>query len=396
MTRDARHRLLFVARFVPWPALSGAPIRMQHLLVSLAEAFDVTLIAHDAGEEAPVALPGVRYVPVHHRSGSKRLAQLAGLPWRRSYGYGRYATTALRRAVLANAPARLVHFDDPGSALGGRVPGAVNVVAPHDIESRITLGGAAQGDVARRTFAAIDGRRQAREERAVCRAMDLCVAVSDVDAALLRQAGARRVIVCPNGTDPVPRLPPPSIDRHEPLRLLFVANGDFAPNARGLRWLIEEVLPLVPVAHALDVVGRPPARPLRSPAVLYHGRVPDLRPHYERAHVAVAPIPFGSGTRLKIVEAMAHGRPVVSTAAGAEGLPVRAGRDYLESDTPAEFAAALAALAADLAAGDGRLERMLAAARVAAEGLFWPSIGRQLAERYLAVADAGRAMSEAA
>lgn len=398
MTVPTRDHILYVARFPPWPAMSGAPIRIHRLLTGLAEAFDVTLLAHDRGEVAPCPPPGVRYLPVGDHPRGKRLAQLASVPRRRSYGYGQYATPALRAAVLAAGPARLVHFDDPGNALTGRLAGAVNVVAPHDIESLITLRGGAEGAVARRAFAAIDGRKQGREERAVLRDMDLCVAVSELDAARLRQAGASRVVVCPNGTDPVPRLARPARAHEEPVRLLFVANGDFRPNTRGLQWLIEDVLPRVPasVPVTLDVVGRPPARPVLSPQVRYHGRVPDVRPYYERAHVAVAPIPFGSGTRLKIVEAMAHGRPVVSTSAGAEGLPVTAGRHYLEGDTPDGFAAALTRVGDALASGDGRLEPMLAAARRVAERLFWPAIARDLAGHYREAIEAGEASRRAA
>jgi glycosyltransferase involved in cell wall biosynthesis len=401
------HRLVFVARFPPWPTTSGAPIRMHRLLTGLAEVFEVTLVAHDRARGAsgpdgdPVerwpALPGVRYVPVPARRASKRAAQLVSVCGRRSHGYGRYATPALRRAVLEAARgAHLVHFDDPGSAMSGRVPGALNVVAPHDIESVITLGAGAGSGWARRAFASIDGRKQAREERAVCRQMDLCVAVSELDAAHLRATGARDVAICPNGTDPVPWLGVPRRAREETVRLLFVGNGEFQPNVRGLRWLIEDVLPQLPSSPAvvLDVVGRPPARPLRSPGVRYHGEVPNVRPHYERAHIAVAPIPFGSGTRLKIVEAMAHGRPVVSTRAGAEGLSAQPGRHYLDGDSAADFAAALARLSEALIEGDLWVEGMMRAARLVAERLFWPSIASDLADRYLAAVD-GCAVGEA-
>ena len=329
-------------------------------------------------------------MPVEGPPCAKRLLQLASVPRRRSFGYGQYATGGLRHAVRDSSErTQLVHFDDPGSALGGRVAGAINVVAPHDVESVITA--RCGGSWTRRTFASIDGRKQGREERAVCREMDLCVAVSEVDAGLLRRAGARAVAVCPNGTDAVPRLPPPHRAAGEPMRLLFVGNGEFQPNARGLEWLIERVLPRVSgsVPIALDVVGRPPARRVMAPGVHYHGQVPELRPYYERSHAALAPIPFGSGTRLKIVEAMAHGRPVVSTSAGAEGLPVRAGRHYLQGDTDAAFAEALLRLAEATASGDRWLGRMLTEARDVAERLFWPAIARDLAERYRVAIERG-------
>jgi glycosyltransferase involved in cell wall biosynthesis len=135
--------------------------------------------------------------------------------------------------------------------------------------------------------------------------------------------------------------------------------------------------------HAtLDVVGNPPPDPVQAPGVTYVGRVAEVRGWYERAHVAIVPVFEGSGTRLKIVEAMALGRPIVSTRLGAEGLPISSPEHYLQADDPAAFATALVEMARWCSVGDPKLANMLTSARAAAEPLFWPRIVEQLCEVY--------------
>ena len=226
--------------------------------------------------------------------------------------------------------------------------------------------------------------------------MDLCLAVSEVDAATFREAGARRVGLCPNGADPVARLPLRRRATTDPLRVLFVGTASYQPYERGLAWFVREVIPRVRehIPVTFTVVGAPPLRPVHAPGVAYLGRVASVTPSYEEADVVVVPVFEGSGTRLKVIEAMAHGRPVVATPVGAEGLPVRA-PDHFDSaaDAPG-FTAALLALAGTTLGQDEGLERRLAAAHEAVRPLFWPSVVAQLVARYraeIAHIDAARA-----
>jgi glycosyltransferase involved in cell wall biosynthesis len=112
--------------------------------------------------------------------------------------------------------------------------------------------------------------------------------------------------------------------------------------------------------------------------------VPTVQPFYERAHAAIVPVLYGSGTRLKVIEAMAYRRPVVATSAGVEGLPIFAGRHYFRADEPEAFASALLKVAKACERRDGGLEQMIAAARGAIEPLLWPHIVDELSEHYLA------------
>jgi glycosyltransferase involved in cell wall biosynthesis len=123
-------------------------------------------------------------------------------------------------------------------------------------------------------------------------------------------------------------------------RLLFVGNLGYAPNAAGLRWFVDLVLPRLAHDITLDVVGGGgDAGMQRHPRITLHGWVHDLNGHYENADVVVAPIFSGSGTRIKVLEAFAHGRPVVATAKAVEGIEVTDGIHVRVADHPEAFAA---------------------------------------------------------
>ncbi|HEV2058445.1 MAG TPA: glycosyltransferase family 4 protein [Solirubrobacteraceae bacterium] len=361
----------------------------------MARSFSVSLVTCELpsmGDAVDVAelrrlLPDVEVVttPGPHRD--KRRAQALSLFSQRSWQWGRFAMPAYTRAlraVVEQRSARLVHFDDLGVALSGPVPGTIGVFAPHNVEHRIMQGSAATDAGVRAAFAAVEWRKIRREEQAAWRRMSLCLAVSDVDAGVMRDAGASRVELCPNGVDPVDQLDFPSRSDGQPLRLLFVGTVSYRPYERGIAWFVREVLPRlrerVPVE--LDVVGSPPLKPVSAAGVRYHGRVPALQPWYERAHAVLVPVFEGSGTRLKMIEAMAYGRPVVSTPLGSEGLPVRADEHFLEVTTAEQFSDALETLAHDMASRDGGLGEMLERAREAIRPLYWPNIVSGLVDLY--------------
>lgn len=396
-----RQPIVFASRVLQLPAVTGAQLRTQRLLAGLSECFAVSVVtfAHhpdsDEGRtsdhELRLAFPGAHVVSVPGLSSHKRLLQGRSALGRHSWSHGRYRSRRFRAALaaeVARTGARIIHFDDTGTALNGPVPDALNAVAPHNVEYRLVSEVAERETGTRRAFAEVEHRKLRREEPALWRRMDVCVAISDVEATMMKAAGARRVILAPNGTDAVPRVPLTPRSHAEPARLLFVGTGSFQPNEHGLAWFVEEVVPRLR-AHGLrfviDVVGTPPQQPRSAPEVVYQGRVPDLAPHYQRAHVAVVPVHYGGGTRLKTIEAMAFGVPVVATRVGAEGLPIEPGRHYLEADDAEGFASAINGLSARSLKPDAGLERLVAEARAAAETLFWPRITARLCADYVEV-----------
>jgi glycosyltransferase involved in cell wall biosynthesis len=392
----SRSELLFVARRPPFPLTNGARIRTNRLLTGLATEFPTTLLTfeHDPGSpdghmganELAELFPDVRIVTVPGRGPGKRLPQARSLASSRSWEFGRYRLpqlgAALQQCMEADQPS-IVHFDDLAVAQFAPVSNAINVYSAHNVERRILEGNMRTSNLLRRVFARVERGKVQREELEAWRAASLCLAVSELDAGEMRAAGAR-VALCPNGADPVQQLGLPRRDPTEPLRLLFVGSVSYLPNHRGLTWFVEDVLPLLrqSVPATLDVVGAPAAKMPAAPGVIVRGTVCSLVPFYERCHAAIVPVVYGSGTRLKVVEAMAFGRPVVSTSVGAEGLPVVGGDHYLEANEPAAFAGALATVAAQCASGDERLARMIRRAREAVAPLFWPQIVSRLVETY--------------
>ncbi len=199
-------------------------------------------------------------------------------------------------------------------------------------------------------YSFVQWRRLRRYEAQVCRRADRVLAVSAADAAALRKlVPGLDVTIVPNGIDTQTYTPAPSYP-HAPT-LVFTGTMDFRPNVDAVLWFARKVLPRVraevPEARFV-VVGQRPHRRLDGlrgdPAVTLTGWVEDVRPYIAGAAVYVAPLRMGGGTRLKLLEAMAMGRPVVATRLGAEGYPVTDGRELLLADTPADFAAAVVAL----------------------------------------------------
>lgn len=400
---QARPRIVFAAPIPPFPLDGGGPIRMHRLLTGLAKSFDVTLVTfehhpesgrpHCRKDELQERLPGVEVEVVGgigpRPTGSGLAARAAAILSPHSSAWRPYLRLAGFRDAVRRAAERtsasLVHFDLDAVGMFGPLPGCVNVYAPHNIEHRILRANAKLVRGRKRLWSELNWRKLRREERRTWQSMDLCLAVSERDAEQMRAGGARRVEICPNGTDPVKPLPLPSRNPGEPLRILFVGNGRYEPNARGLSWFVSEVLPRITATlpARLDVVGHPPERPIQSPQVTFAGLVPGVEPWYERAHVVVVPIFEGSGTRLKIPEALAYGRPVVSTSLGAEGLPVEPDKHFLQADDPESFARAVVELAEECEDVDNRqLVRMLDGGRATVTRLFWPKIVAQLIDLY--------------
>jgi glycosyltransferase involved in cell wall biosynthesis len=192
------------------------------------------------------------------------------------------------------------------------------------------------------------------EARHVAR-FDRCLVVSEIEAQRLRAVAAGTAVsLVPNGVDTAALRPLPEAAAGK--RLIFVGHLRYPPNIDAIRFLARHILPAlrarVPTA-CLTVVGEGTPRVLREFAgrddIELVGRAGSPVPHYQDAHVAVVPLRAGGGTRLKILEAMALGRPVVSTPLGCEGLAVEDGKHLLIAKDADAFAAAVARLLTDRA-----------------------------------------------
>ncbi len=193
-------------------------------------------------------------------------------------------------------------------------------------------------------------------ERRACHAADRIVAVSDTDAAAIRRldAGLEPVVV-PNGVDiGFYAADVPAIEEGAgpgPLDLVFTAKMDFRPNVDAVLWFAQAVLPLIrkqSPGTRFWVVGKDPhprLAPLKAdPGIVVTGWVEDVRPYIAGAALYVIPLRIGGGTRLKVLEAMAMAKAIVSTALGCEGFELKPGQELAIADTPDEFATTVLAL----------------------------------------------------
>lgn len=349
-------RVLWVTAEPPDRSLGGGNIRQARLLDSLTSRADVDLLlAGELGDQqVRHAVRNVREVPV---AAAAPLAR-----WRRrlvnlklSLGPGgpteRWAHRTVRRALQP-------HLDDSGYDVVVVQHAGLTPLLPARRHARwvAELHNIGSGTAAE-ARAVTSGRRQAwvldrevraarRFERWIADCYDAVVTVSDADAALL---GAPSFVV-PNGVDTPPDPQPLPSGR----RVLFSGTLGYRPNVDGAVWFAEQVWPrvreLVPDAE-WDVVGRDPVQEVRDlsrlPGVHVTGDVPSMAPYLQQARVSVVPLRFGTGTRLKALEAWAAARPVVGTTAGLQGLDYVAGRDAVVADDPGEFAAQVATLLTD-------------------------------------------------
>ena len=185
-------------------------------------------------------------------------------------------------------------------------------------------------------------------EADVCRSFDHVITVSEEDRRTLRREfGVTRTSTIPTGVDT--DFFCPTSDPPQPGRLAFVGSMDWDPNEDGVVWFLREIYPSICRAlpnASFSIVGRNPSSRLRAiaekePGVEITGRVPDVRPYLAKAEVVVVPLRVGGGTRIKIPEAMAMEKAVVSTPIGAEGLPFRDGREIRIAEQPEQFATAV-------------------------------------------------------
>ncbi|HEY7980701.1 MAG TPA: glycosyltransferase family 4 protein, partial [Candidatus Eremiobacteraceae bacterium] len=203
-----------------------------------------------------------------------------------------------------------------------------------------------------RQFLLFDAERVRRIETALARSAVLVTACSDDDVRELKEfcgLDDRRAVVVPNGVD-VARYEPVSALPSEPGTVLISGSMDWRPNQQGLRWFLRDVLPSLaqqaqPHEFTVRVAGRMTSA-LQQELAAYPGVVAvpnpkDMRDELARSRVVVAPILASSGTRLRILEAWAAGRPVVTTPPGAFGLDYRDGDELLCASKPVDFAAAI-------------------------------------------------------
>jgi glycosyltransferase involved in cell wall biosynthesis len=387
-------RILWVKIGGLWPLNMGGRLRSYHAIAQLARRHRVTVLTTHGPADDPDGLKRnlkdcERIVSIPYaipKAGTRRFAAALVRSWLSPYPVDLWKcrVPALRRHVTETLAAGVDACVADFLVAAGNVP--LGVATPtllfehnveymiwkrlHDVESKSW----------RRALLAAEWRRMRRYEARACRLARLTVAVSEADRALLAaNAPSADIRAIPTGVDAAYFHPNGTAEK--PGRLVFTGSMDWYPNEDAIIHFMDAILPhlrrRVP-GLTISVVGRNPSDHLRtlgaSKGVQITGTVDDVRPYVAEAAVYVVPLRIGGGTRLKIFEALAMGKAVVSTSVGAEGLPLTPGQHFLQADSPDDFAKAVLALLEDVPRrrAIGEAGRRLVEARYS-----WEQIGRE-------------------
>jgi sugar transferase (PEP-CTERM/EpsH1 system associated) len=389
-------RILFLSPRQCWPPVSGAKLREYHMARALGKRAELTYVFFN---EPGVAVPGssdlpfckeIVAVPRPPLYSPGRIAR--GLLGRRPLPVVNYTSREMKNALAAvvrGAAFDLVHLDSIHMAgyesyLKRELPRARVVYNWHNIESELMRRFSLQEkSVPKKFYAAITAPRLAAAEKRILHSAFGHVVCSDRERAeLLKIVPGARIEVIDNGVD-TQYFTEDAAPVSGRSRIVFVGAMAYHANIDAAVWFTRQIWPRIRARFPdwrLTLVGSNPAPAVvaldQEPGVEVTGTVPDVRPYYGEALAAIVPLRSGGGTRLKILEAMAAGAPVISTSLGAEGLEVSPGKDILIVDDDEQWIAALASVS-------DRGAALAAAGRVLVESRYdWEVLGRRLYETY--------------
>ncbi|WP_025127234.1 glycosyltransferase family 4 protein [Pseudomonas sp. PH1b] len=370
-------KILWTLPYLPWPATSGGKTRQYHLLRALAaRGHRITLLVQSKtplDEAARAALEPwldrLIVLPRRPLRSFKTLMSVLFAPYPMLADVNGLAKPLQERFnALLHEPWDVIQIEHSYSFQPFERPLQQHrqdfILTEHNVESAL---GAASYDrlpAWSKPFTLYDQWRYRRWERRVFQQAARVVAVTEQDAQTLARLSGKPAAVVVNGVDCgyYAAVQPDLASQ----RLLFIGNYEYSPNLDAVEWALEEILPRLwalnpEVRFAICGYALPDSFRQRwpDPRIEWQGFVPDLRDLQRRSALFFAPLRQGGGSKLKVLEAMAAGLPVVTTAQGSSGLQVENGRHYLGSEDPG----ALAQILAEALADPGYLQRIGSAGR---------------------------------
>ena len=395
--------IVYVANVFPYPPTNGHCIRNYNLLKRIGENHNLhlRLLVHETPTEEQLMglAPFVKSLRYYLQPEVGAFAQpvrglrylMRGIPPDLRFSMNHVLMQDLRHFFDEN-DVDILQIEDPTMALyinaipkGSRIK---TVLTFHDINfKKFERIAKLEPSFKRKLRLRFHSRMMRKWEPKFAARFNRCVTMSDVDRALLTDIDPElRVHTIPNGVDTELFQLFPEKTNTLMYHLLFVGNMDYRPNIEAVKWFVEQVMPWLDQSlpnYMFWIVGvnpRDEVLALKSPKVQVTGRVPDVRPYYENAHIVLVPLFAGGGTRLKILEALSLGRPVVSTTIGAEGLELTPGQHLLIADDVQEFRSGIEALIQD----DMFRQNIIAQGRECVVNTYdWGAISENLEELYL-------------
>jgi glycosyltransferase involved in cell wall biosynthesis len=373
-------KVLLLTQVLPYPPDSGPKIKTWNVLKYLARNHEVTLASFVRGDQSAEIdhLKGycraVHTVPIARGALRDGWYMLQSLATNQPFLMVRDDRAAMRRLIdqlAAETQFDIVHADQLNMAqYAERVPGAGKVLDAHNalwlLYKRLWE---TMNSGPRKWLLGRDWGLLKRYEGDICRRFEGLLTVSEEDKVALEEAAGRAleatVIPIAIDTDEVTEV------RRQPEadHILHIGTMFWPPNIDGILWFLREILPAIQAQRpqtVFDVVGAKPPPEITAynsngSGVNVTGYVVDPTPYYEMTGVMVVPLRAGGGMRVKILNALAQGLPIVSTTIGCEGIAVESGRHLLIADTPEAFAQATLHILQDKALADelGRNGRCL-------------------------------------
>ena len=358
-------KILFLSPTVPFPLTDGGRIRVFNLLKQIAEKSDVTLLAletqtTDADGVAELQRLGIQVHLVPNAPTLPRVSfgtLVKAFLRRQPITVARYDVRAYRqkfRELIADQIFDLVHYEMFHTAQFHTETHLPGVLSQQNVDSAIWR--RLCSETANLFYKFAYWTQQLafqRYERVLSPKFNAVTCTSDIDAAVFQHHCPDDAIeIIPNGVDVTHYLP--DFTTEAPAHLIYIGSMDWYPNEDAVAFFADEVLPQiqekVPDVGFSIVGGNPSGRVQKlaeRDGVVVTGRVPEIKPYFAEATVFVVPLRIGSGTRLKILEALAMGKAIVSTTVGAEGLDLRDGEEIFIADEPTAFADAVTRLLTD-------------------------------------------------
>jgi glycosyltransferase involved in cell wall biosynthesis len=394
MIASDRKPILFLSRWFPYPADNGARIRIYNLLKELSAQYEITLVTFcdpdQGGAEALRALQAICAevypvpTPVFSLQGWKATRDLfSPLPrWVIASDSQEFRQILEKLSQRQFAACVASEIDMARYAL--ELPEIPKILEELEVSAITERPGREKG-LLRKIRTGLTARKYKRYLSQIVRRFDGVSTVSAVESQAITRAipGVKAPMVIPNGVD---------LDYYsgieqkpEPDTLIYTGALTYFANLDAMRFFLNEVFPLILKERPdtrLKITGKVPQNldpqlaldHFRSEQVILTGYLPDIRPAISQSWISVVPLRIGGGTRLKILESLAVGTPVVATAKGVEGLDLVAGTHVLVADRPEDFAASVVRLL-----GDSELRQWLSQRGKAAvaQGYDWPSIGQK-------------------
>lgn len=392
-------KILMISPYLPWPLHSGGSVRIFNLLNGLSRRRHriVLLAGHEDGQLAPDHIlkricqaVHLYELPLKNRLGSTFQSIFSPYP----YPISKFLSDSLRESVLRLLDDQnfdlvwvnpLVPLDVIPSNIIKNIP---VVVDQHECEELVYQAYFREGNPGERLFSLFNLFKLRNFKQRIFSQVSaiLCVSKEEADFTQNQAKGKVKVWVVPNGVDKEFFCPPPFLE-NKANRILLCSNMSVRRNIDAAVWFTKHIFPEIKkqISDAeFWIVGSSPRREVRVlqgvPGVRVTGTVEDVRTYYAKTKVVVAPYRFGAGTKIKVLEAMASGVPIVSTKAGCQGIEVVEGEHLLMADNENDFANRVIELLTNLEKGQ---KLALAGRKLVEEKYRWEKIVDELEPKIL-------------